>query len=56
MALAVAGLRSEGPVLIEEAQAIGKSYPDFFTDLQKLGVRAEIQESKAIEQASSADA
>jgi 3-phosphoshikimate 1-carboxyvinyltransferase len=51
MALAVAGLRSEGPVLIEEAQAIGKSYPDFFRDLQTLGVQAEIQEEATIDNA-----
>jgi 3-phosphoshikimate 1-carboxyvinyltransferase len=51
MALAVAGLRSEGPVIIEEAQAIGKSYPDFFRDLQTLGVQAEIQEEATIDNA-----
>jgi 3-phosphoshikimate 1-carboxyvinyltransferase len=50
MALAVAALRAEGPVLIEEAQAIGKSYPDFFKDLQRLGVRAEIHETETIAQ------
>ena len=38
MATAVAALRSEGPVLIEEAGAINKSYPEFFNDLSSLGV------------------
>jgi len=50
MALAAAGLHATSPVLIEEAQAIGKSYPDFFTDLQQLGVHADIHETESIEQ------
>lgn len=37
MAAAVAALRADGPVMIEKAEAINKSYPDFFEDLQKLG-------------------
>ncbi len=37
MACAVAGLRATGSVTIEEAQAIDKSYPDFYRDLQQLG-------------------
>jgi 3-phosphoshikimate 1-carboxyvinyltransferase len=37
MALAVAALRATGPVTIEEAQAIGKSYPRFFDDLSTMG-------------------
>jgi 3-phosphoshikimate 1-carboxyvinyltransferase len=37
MATAVIALRSEGPVLIEEAGAINKSYPKFFDDLSSLG-------------------
>ena len=38
MATAVAALRATGPVVIEEADAINKSYPDFFMHLQQLGV------------------
>jgi 3-phosphoshikimate 1-carboxyvinyltransferase len=38
MAAAVAALRAEGPVLIEKADAINKSYPDFFNDIGCLGV------------------
>jgi 3-phosphoshikimate 1-carboxyvinyltransferase len=37
MACAVAGLRASGEVVIEEAEAINKSYPDFYEHLQKLG-------------------
>jgi len=37
MAAAVAALRATGPVLIEKADAINKSYPDFFSDLAELG-------------------
>lgn len=38
MACAVAGLQADGETVIEEAQAIGKSYPDFYEHLKKLGV------------------
>jgi 3-phosphoshikimate 1-carboxyvinyltransferase len=41
MALAVAALGSNGPVIIEDAEAINKSYPSFYNDLQLLGVRVE---------------
>jgi 3-phosphoshikimate 1-carboxyvinyltransferase len=37
MACAVAALRAEGETTIEEAQAINKSYPDFYDHLQRLG-------------------
>ena len=37
MATAVAALRANGPVIIEKADAINKSYPEFFKDLEKLG-------------------
>lgn len=37
MACAVAALKAEGETTIDEAQAISKSYPDFYTDLKKLG-------------------
>jgi 3-phosphoshikimate 1-carboxyvinyltransferase len=37
MACAVGALRADGPVTIEEAEAINKSYPDFYGDLKKLG-------------------
>jgi len=37
MACGVAALKATGETEIEEAQAINKSYPDFYTDLQKLG-------------------
>jgi len=37
MACAVAALRAEGETTIEEAEAINKSYPTFYSDLKKLG-------------------
>jgi 3-phosphoshikimate 1-carboxyvinyltransferase len=37
MACAVAGLKAGGAVTIEEAEAINKSYPDFYEDIRKLG-------------------
>jgi len=38
MACAVAGLKATGSIVIEEAEAINKSYPDFYEDLKKIGV------------------
>lgn len=37
MACAVAALKANGESIIEEAQAVNKSYPDFYRDLEKLG-------------------
>jgi 3-phosphoshikimate 1-carboxyvinyltransferase len=37
MACAVAGLKAQYDVVIEEAEAINKSYPEFYAHLQKLG-------------------
>jgi 3-phosphoshikimate 1-carboxyvinyltransferase len=37
MACAVAALRADGDVAIEDAQAVNKSYPDFYEHLKKLG-------------------
>jgi 3-phosphoshikimate 1-carboxyvinyltransferase len=37
MACAVAALTADGEVTIEEAQAINKSYPEFYAHLQELG-------------------
>jgi 3-phosphoshikimate 1-carboxyvinyltransferase len=39
MACAVAALRAAGPVKIEDAEAIDKSYPDFYGDIAALGAR-----------------
>lgn len=36
MACAVAALRADGPVIIHDAEAVNKSYPAFFTDMQML--------------------
>ena len=37
MAVAVLALGAEGETLIEDAEAVNKSYPDFYDDLEKLG-------------------
>lgn len=37
MACAVAALKAEGEVVIDEAQAINKSYPDFYKHIELLG-------------------
>jgi 3-phosphoshikimate 1-carboxyvinyltransferase len=42
MATAVAALRATGPVQIEKADAINKSYPSFFDDLEKLGASVHV--------------
>lgn len=44
MAAAVASCRADGPVIITGAEAVKKSYPDFFTDFVKLGGKIEILE------------
>jgi 3-phosphoshikimate 1-carboxyvinyltransferase len=43
MACGVAALCANGPVEITEAEAINKSYTDFFKDLQQLGAKVDIQ-------------
>lgn len=43
MACAVAALKAEGPVSIEEAEAINKSYPNFYEHLMQLGAQVHIQ-------------
>jgi 3-phosphoshikimate 1-carboxyvinyltransferase len=44
MACAVAALQANGEVEIEDAEAINKSYPDFYSHLKKLG--AQLSETK----------
>jgi 3-phosphoshikimate 1-carboxyvinyltransferase len=39
MACAVAALKAEGETIIEEAQAVKKSYPDFYEHLESLGAK-----------------
>jgi 3-phosphoshikimate 1-carboxyvinyltransferase len=45
MAAAIAALRADGPVTIEGAEAVSKSYPAFFQDLQSLGVTVQLHDS-----------
>jgi 3-phosphoshikimate 1-carboxyvinyltransferase len=42
MACAVAALKATGETVIGEAQAINKSYPDFYEHIQALGAKAEL--------------
>ena len=42
MACGVAALVANGPVEITEAEAINKSYTDFFKHLQELGARVDL--------------
>jgi 3-phosphoshikimate 1-carboxyvinyltransferase len=39
MACAITSLRANSEVIINEAHAVNKSYPDFFDHLQQLGVK-----------------
>ncbi len=41
MSIAIAALRSNNPVIIENYEAVNKSYPHFFEDLQSLGIKIE---------------
>lgn len=43
MAAAVAALGAKGAVIIEDAEAIDKSYPDFYRDLISIGASVDIQ-------------
>ena len=40
MSLAVSALRASGPLVIERAEAVAKSYPRFFEDLESLRIKA----------------
>jgi 3-phosphoshikimate 1-carboxyvinyltransferase len=40
MALAVASIRCEGPVIIEDSSSVNKSYPNFWEDFSMLGGKA----------------
>ena len=42
MSMAVAALSCEEPVIIRGAEAISKSYPDFFDEFRRLGGRADV--------------
>jgi len=45
MACAVAGLKATGETVISEAQAVNKSYPDFYEHIQQLGAIVEKKEA-----------
>lgn len=44
MAAAIAALKCEQPVVITHAEAVNKSYPDFFKDIQVLGAKISFNE------------
>ena len=44
MACAIASLGADGPMAIENAEAVDKSYPDFFDDMQWLGAKLKIMQ------------
>jgi 3-phosphoshikimate 1-carboxyvinyltransferase len=48
MACAVAALKATGETVISEAQAVSKSYPDFYEHIQALG--AVVEKNKAVNQ------
>lgn len=48
MACAVAGLKASGEVIIEDADAINKSYPDFYDHLEKLGASIAVTNNQHI--------
>ncbi|MFT3702502.1 MAG: 3-phosphoshikimate 1-carboxyvinyltransferase [Agriterribacter sp.] len=48
MACAVAALKANGSTTIEDAEAVNKSYPDFYTHIQKLGAVLKIQSGESI--------
>ena len=47
MACAVAALKAQGPMVIEDAEAVNKSYPDFFDHLRHLQVSVSVSNEKA---------
>ena len=42
MACAVAGLKATSEMVIDEAMAVKKSYPDFYNDLKSLGANVSL--------------
>jgi 3-phosphoshikimate 1-carboxyvinyltransferase len=48
MMCAIAGLKAEGETIIDEAQAVSKSYPNFYEHIQSLG--AKVSTSQLINQ------
>ncbi|MBX3241527.1 MAG: 3-phosphoshikimate 1-carboxyvinyltransferase [Chitinophagaceae bacterium] len=48
MACAVAALKATGSTTIKEAQAVNKSYPDFYSHIQQLGAQVSIVTNKEV--------
>jgi 3-phosphoshikimate 1-carboxyvinyltransferase len=49
MACAVAGLKADGETIIEEAEAINKSYPNFYDHIKELGAVVSLMESTSMD-------
>lgn len=47
MMCAIAGLKAEGETIIDEAQAVSKSYPNFYTHIQSIGATLQVTETSA---------
>lgn len=50
MACAVAGIKADGAVTIEEAEAVNKSYPDFYEHLKEMGAVVSLSANETIDQ------
>ena len=48
MACAVAALNADDEIIIEEAEAINKSYPDFYEHIKSLGAAVSITNNELI--------
>jgi len=46
MACAVAGLRAEGDLSIDDAEAVNKSYPQFWDHLQRIGTAVKVNDNQ----------
>ena len=49
MALAIGSVIAQCPIIIDQAEAVGKSYPGFFNDLASLGVQVELLKTESEE-------
>ena len=43
MALAILATIAKGKIVINNAECINKSYPNFFKDLESLGIKIELE-------------
>jgi 3-phosphoshikimate 1-carboxyvinyltransferase len=48
MATAIAGLGAKGNTIIHDAEAVNKSYPDFYKDLKSVKVNSSINKKSSV--------